>query len=118
MIHKGAGSVSVFFPFYNEEANIRATVQGARETLERLDTDYEIILIDDGSSDRTGMIADEYASHDPRIRVVHHAANSGYGAAVRSGLAAATKECVFFMDGDGQFDIREMPAMLIVHLSF
>jgi glycosyltransferase involved in cell wall biosynthesis len=105
-------SVSVFFPCYNEQGNVRRTVENALPVLEKLDADFEIIVVDDGSSDDTGRIADQMAGRDSRIRVVHHEHNLGYGAALQSGFAAATKELVFYTDGDGQFDINEMPPLL------
>lgn len=105
-------SVSVFFPCYNEQGNVRRTVENALPVLEKLDSDFEIIIVDDGSSDDTGRIADEMADRDSRIKVVHHLRNFGYGAALQSGFKAATKELVFYTDGDGQFDMNEMPPLL------
>jgi len=105
-------SISVFFPCYNEEGNVGRVVGRAKEVLEQMGADYEIIIVDDGSKDRTGQIADELAKRDNRIKVIHHSPNRGYGAAVQSGFRAATKQFVFFTDGDGQFDIGEMPALL------
>lgn len=105
-------SVSVFFPCYNEQGNVRRTVENALPVLEKLDADFEIIIVDDGSSDRTGRIADEMVERDSRIRVVHHPRNLGYGAALQSGFKTATKELVFYTDGDGQFDMNEMPPLL------
>jgi glycosyltransferase involved in cell wall biosynthesis len=109
---RGMVSISVFFPCYNEQDNIRQVTQRATEALKGTGADYEIILVNDGSKDDTGRIADELAAGDGRIRVVHHQRNMGYGAALQSGFRAAKKEYVFFTDGDGQFDIGEMPAML------
>lgn len=106
------GSISVFFPCYNEQENVWRTVEKAVAVLEGLKTDFEIIIVDDGSGDATGKIADELASTDSRIKVVHHASNLGYGAALQSGFRAASKKIVFYTDGDGQFDISEMPALL------
>jgi len=104
--------ISVFFPCYNEEDNVERVVTEALDFLARNSDDFEIIIVNDGSSDRTGQIADELAADESRIRVVHHQANRGYGAALRSGFAAATKEMVFYTDGDGQFDIREIISLL------
>ena len=107
-----AVSVSVFFPCYNEEDNItRATEQGIA-VLEELKADYELIIVNDGSADSTGQIADEIAGKNPRIKVVHHQTNLGYGSALQSGFKAATKKLVFYTDGDGQFDISELPPLL------
>lgn len=105
-------SITVFFPCYNEQDNVARVVQSAVDVLEGIDADYEIIIVNDGSTDDTGCIADEIATANDRIRVVHHSANLGYGAALQSGFKAATKDLVFYTDGDGQFDMREMPALL------
>ncbi len=105
-------SISVFFPCYNEQDNVTRTVQQALQVLEKLNVDFEVMVVDDGSSDRTGQIADEMASANSRVKVVHHPTNLGYGAALQSGFRAATKEMVFYTDGDGQFDIAEMPPLL------
>jgi len=105
-------SISVFFPCYNEQENVRRTVEKALDVLEKLNADFEIIIVDDGSSDETGQIADEIAKGDGRVKVVHHKHNLGYGAALQSGFKTATKELVFYTDGDGQFDINEMPPLL------
>ncbi len=105
-------SISVFFPCYNEQDNIAGVLEKAVVVLEKLNADFEVIIVDDGSSDDTGKIADELARGNDRIKVVHHRGNLGYGAALQSGFNAATKELVFYTDGDGQFDINEMPALL------
>lgn len=107
-----APSISVFFPCYNEQANVTRVAEQAVRVLEGLDADYEVIIVDDGSTDETGRLADELAAGNDRIRVVHHDRNRGYGAALQSGFRAARKELVFYTDGDGQFDIGEMPALL------
>jgi len=105
-------SISVFMPCFNEQENVNSTVEKALSALEKLDVDFEIIIVNDGSSDSTGRIADDIASKDSRVKVVHHHSNLGYGAALQSGFKAATKELVFYTDGDGQFDINEMPQLL------
>lgn len=105
-------SISVFLPCYNEQDNVARTVEKAVNVLEKIGADYEVIIVNDGSSDGTGRIADELASRNGRIKVVHHPANLGYGSAVRSGFKTAEKELVFFTDGDGQFDMNEMPPLL------
>ncbi|MBA7665533.1 Dodecaprenyl-phosphate galacturonate synthase [subsurface metagenome] len=105
-------SISVFFPCYNEQDNITRVVEQALTVLEKLDVDFEVIIVDDGSSDGTGQIADGYADRNGRVKVVHHPTNLGYGAALQSGFKAATKGLVFYTDGDGQFDINEMPPLL------
>jgi glycosyltransferase involved in cell wall biosynthesis len=111
----GIESLSVFFPAYNEEANIERTVTNAKAALDRVGVaTYELIVVDDGSVDRTGAIADELAVSDPRVRVVHHDVNRGYGAALRSGLAASRHPWVFWTDGDGQFDVAEVAKLFAV----
>jgi glycosyltransferase involved in cell wall biosynthesis len=105
-------SLSVFFPCYNEQDNVERTTKRAKEVLEELKADFEIIIVNDGSADETGVRADAIAAGDSRIRVVHHPHNMGYGAALQSGIRAAKKELVFFTDGDGQFDIGEIKLLL------
>lgn len=105
-------SLSVFFPCYNEEANVERVTMYAVKVLSQLVSDWEIILVDDGSKDQTGAIADRLAAADSRIRVVHHNPNKGYGMALRSGFAAARKPYVFYTDGDGQFDMADLAKLL------
>ncbi|MHC4595316.1 MAG: glycosyltransferase family 2 protein [Planctomycetota bacterium] len=105
-------SISVFLPCYNEQDNITRVVEQALTVLEKLNVDFEVIIVDDGSSDGTGQIADSCAARSGRVKAVHHRTNLGYGAALQSGFKAATKELVFYTDGDGQFDINEMPPLL------
>jgi glycosyltransferase involved in cell wall biosynthesis len=106
------GSVSVFFPAYNEEANIEKAVLSAQTVLQEIASDYEIIIVNDGSKDRTGEVANALAGHDAHTKVVSHPTNLGYGAALISGFKNATKDLVFFMDADNQFDIRELKNFL------
>jgi len=105
-------SISVFFPCYNEQDNVALTTEQAVSVLEKLNADYEVIIVNDGSADATGKIADNIARSNSRVKVVHHPTNYGYGAALRSGFKAATKELVFYTDGDGQFNMNEMPPLL------
>ena len=108
----GVNSISVFFPCFNEQENVTQTVERALNVLEKLNVDFEIIIVDDGSSDNTGKTADEISSRNDKVKVVHHERNSGYGAALQSGFRTAAKELVIYTDGDGQFDINEMPPLL------
>jgi glycosyltransferase involved in cell wall biosynthesis len=105
-------SLSVFFPCYNEEENVERTVKAALESVPLIADDYELIIVDDGSSDRTGEIADRLAREYPQIRAVHNRPNLGYGGALQQGFRAATKDYVFYTDGDGQFDIAEIVKLL------
>jgi len=103
--------LSVFLPSHNEEGNVERVVAAFSAVLPRITQDYEIIVVDDGSRDRTGEIADRLASADPHLRVIHHERNRGYGGAVISGIAAASRPWVLLCDGDGQFDARDILAM-------
>lgn len=105
-------ALSFFFPAHNEEANIEALVAEALEVLPSLADEFEVIAVDDGSKDRTPEIADRLAAQDPRVRVVHHEVNQGYGAAVRSGLRAARFDLVSFTDGDRQFKVADLTRLL------
>ena len=103
-----APGLSVFFPAYNDSGTIASLVIAARQTAASLTSDFEVIVVNDGSADATAQIVDELARTYPEVRVVHHAANRGYGAALRSGFAAATRELIFYTDGDAQYDPSEM----------
>ena len=105
-------SLSVFFPCYNEIENIERVASQAIAVLKGVGADYELFIVDDGSKDGTGEAADKIAAQNKSVKVIHHPKNLGYGAALQSGFRAATKELVFYTDGDGQFDINEMPALL------
>jgi glycosyltransferase involved in cell wall biosynthesis len=100
--------LSVFFPAYNDSGTIASMVVNALITARRLTTDYEIIVINDGSRDLTPQILDELARAYPEVKVVHHQKNRGYGGALRSGFATASKEFVFYTDGDAQYDPSEI----------
>jgi len=105
-------SISVFFPCHNEVANLEPLVKKTLDVLTRLTGDFEIIIVDDGSTDGTDKVSDSLAAQIGAVKVVHHPTNLGYGAALQSGFKTATKELVFYTDGDGQFDVAEMPALL------
>ncbi|MEJ5258760.1 MAG: glycosyltransferase family 2 protein [Anaerohalosphaeraceae bacterium] len=105
-------SISVFFPCFNERENLEPLVHQAVQVLDKMGLDYEIIIVDDGSTDGTGALADALAAGNSRIRVIHHPVNKGYGAALQSGFRAASKELVFYTDGDRQFDLNELPPLL------
>jgi cellulose synthase/poly-beta-1,6-N-acetylglucosamine synthase-like glycosyltransferase len=100
--------ISIVLPAYNEAENIAITVATVVSTLSDIAPNFEIIIVDDGSKDATGAIADELAAADARVRVIHNRPNRGYGGALRAGFDAAAKEWTFFMDADGQFDITDI----------
>jgi glycosyltransferase involved in cell wall biosynthesis len=103
--------LSVFFPAYNDSGTIASLVITALRAAERLTPDYEVIVVNDGSADRTAEILDELARVYPRVRIVHHEQNRGYGGALRTGFATASRELVFYTDGDAQYDPAEMEAL-------
>jgi glycosyltransferase involved in cell wall biosynthesis len=96
--------LSVFLPSHNEEGNVERVVTDFLRELPNLADEYEVIVVDDGSRDRTGAIADRLAAANSRVKVVHHEVNRGYGGAVISGIRAATLTYALLCDGDGQFD--------------
>jgi glycosyltransferase involved in cell wall biosynthesis len=105
-------SLSVFFPCHNEAGSIASLTHQALEVLEEISDDYEVIIVNDGSTDATAQIADRLAQENRQVKVVHHPINRGYGGALQSGFRAAGKQWVFYTDGDGQFDIKELPPLL------
>jgi len=105
-------SLSVFFPAYNEEANVERMVLNFNAILPQVADNYEIIIVNDGSKDGTREIADRLVKEDQKVRAVHLEKNQGYGAAVRSGIKACTKEYLFFTDGDGQFDVSQLSLLI------
>src|SRR3972149_7857696 len=106
-----APGISVFFPAYNDGGTIGSMVTEAIDTLKRLTDDYEVIVVNDASSDRTQEVLEELSDVYPQLRVVRQEKNRGYGGALRSGFAAASKELVFYTDGDAQYDVRELEAL-------
>ena len=100
--------LSIFFPAYNDAGTIASLAVVAHMTARRLTDDYEVIVVEDGSPDHTGELLDEMARHFSWLKVVHHEKNRGYGGALRTGFATASKELVFYTDGDAQYDPREM----------
>ena len=110
-----APGLSVFFPAYNDAGTIASLVITALTTAQTLTPDYEVIVVNDGSADDTAEILDELARIYPRLRVVHHGKNRGYGGALRSGFATASKELVFYTDGDAQYDPAEMTVLWRAH---
>ncbi|GCF07800.1 glycosyltransferase family 2 protein [Dictyobacter arantiisoli] len=101
-------SISVVLPAYNEEAVIEHTLSVVVSALKNWTHDFEIVLVNDGSKDRTRTLVEHTVQVEPRIRLINHPANKGYGAALVTGFHAVSKDLVFFMDSDGQFDIRDL----------
>ena len=102
-------TLSVFFPAYYDEKNIDKVVHKAVSILEELKLkDYEVIIIEDGSPDRTGEVADELARQYEKVRVIHHEKNMGYGATLKDGFLSARLDYVFYSDGDNQFELEDI----------
>ena len=101
-------SLSIFFPAYNDAGTIASLAIVAHMTARQITDDYEIIVVNDGSPDHTGELLDEMARSFSWLRVVHHAKNRGYGGALRTGFESATKDLIFYTDGDAQYDPREL----------
>ena len=104
--------LSIVLPAFNEEGNIVTALKRARAISERLCEDHEVIVVDDGSTDSTAALVEEVAEGDPRVRLVRHGSNRGYGDALRSGFRAARMDLVFFTDADNQFDMDELERFL------
>ena len=107
---KPAG-LSVFFPAYNDSGTIASMVIRAVQAAAELTPDYEVIVVNDGSADATPAILDELARTYAQVRVVHHAKNRGYGGALQTGFRSATKELIFYTDGDAQYDPAELASL-------
>ena len=105
-------SISIVLPAFNEEANIEQAVAEATSTAERLFEEHEVIVVDDGSSDGTAAVVRRLAADDPRVRLIGHGRNRGYGEALRTGFLASRLDYVFFTDADLQFDMDELEGFL------
>ncbi len=108
----GEFSLTAFFPAYNDEHTIENIVRAAADEIAKVTDDFEILIIDDGSKDGTGAIADRLASEMPSVRAIHHPQNRGYGAALITGFTNAQKDLIFYTDGDAQYDVREIHNLL------
>ena len=102
-------SLSIFFPCYNDKGTIASLVIEAKIMAEKLSGDWEVIVIDDGSSDGSRELLLKLQHQVPQLKLVMHEKNRGYGGALRSGFKAATKNLIFYTDGDGQYDVKELP---------
>ena len=100
--------LSIFFPAYNDSGTIASLVITAIHAAQSVTDDFEVIVVNDGSADHTASVADELARQYPSVKVVHHPVNRGYGGALRTGFATATKDFVFYTDGDAQYDPAEL----------
>ncbi len=106
-------SLSIFFPAYNDALSLPRLIERTFEVARQHATDFEVIVVNDGSHDETGAVLARLAERfAPHMRVITHPENRGYGGALRSGFAAATKDLVFYTDGDGQYDVGELPKLL------
>ena len=106
-------SLSVFFPAYNDAPSLPTLIARTFAVLEQNVPDFEVIVVNDGSQDNTAEVLQQLQQlHGPRLRVIHHDKNRGYGGALRTGFASATRDFVFYTDGDGQYDPGELPLLL------
>lgn len=113
MILTSRKSISIIFPAYNEAENIEAVVQQAIHCIDRIFQEWEIILVNDGSQDRTGELINRLAAAHPSVMALHHDCNEGYGAALKTGITHASKDLLFFCDADLQFHLSELLLLLI-----
>ena len=105
-------SLTIFFPCHNEQDNVERVTRQAVEVGRKVADDLEVIIVDDGSKDRTAEIADRLATEIPEVRAVHNNPNRGYGGALQRGFREARCNWIFYTDGDGQFDFGELPDVL------
>jgi glycosyltransferase involved in cell wall biosynthesis len=105
-------SISVFFPAYNDGGTIASMVIMALKTVKECTDDFEVTVVNDGSSDHTGEVLCELARHFDHVKIVHHEKNRGYGGALISGFANCSKDLIFYTDGDAQYDVRELHSLL------
>ena len=104
--------ISLFFPVYRDEATVERVARKALRVLDELSSEHEVIVVDDGSPDRAGEIADRIAVAHPGVRVIHHERNLGYGQALRTGFAAARFEWICFTDGDDEYEVDDLRKLL------
>src|SRR5262245_11059013 len=105
-------SITAFFPAYNDQHTIEKIVRSAAEEMSKVTKDFEVLVVDDGSKDETGAILDRLSNELPYLRVIHHERNLGYVAALITGFKNAKKDVIFYTDGDGQYDVRELHNLL------
>ena len=105
-------SVSFFCPAYHDEKNLPILIPKVHQFLQSIAGIFEIIIVEDGSPDKTGEVADSLAQKFPNVRVIHHEKNQGYGAALRTGFLSARYDYIFYTDGDNQYDVLEFSPYL------
>ncbi len=104
-------SISIFFPCYNDEKSIGKLVEDAFSVVKTLTPDFEVIIINDGSKDKSALVLEKLKQKYKNLAIITHEVNKGYGGALQSGFKAATKDLVFYTDGDGQYDVSELPIL-------
>jgi len=112
MVLKRLKELSTFFPFYNEEANIEAQTKDALRVLPQFANKFEIILVDDGSIDKTGKIGQKLAQKYRLVKIIRHRVNKGYGGALKTGLKNSRYKWIFFTDGDRQFKLTDLSELI------
>jgi glycosyltransferase involved in cell wall biosynthesis len=105
-------SLTAFFPAYNDQNTIEGIIRLAAAEMSKVTEDFEVLIVNDGSKDGTGAILERLTRELPFLRVIHHERNKGYGAALITGFENAQKDLIFYTDGDGQYDVREMHNLL------
>lgn len=105
-------NISLFFPVFRDERTVRTVTEKALAVLRDVANNYEVVIVDDGSPDRAGEIADELAGEYPEVTVIHHPENLGYGAAIRSGLGHCQYEWICFTDGDDEYDVNDLRKLI------
>ena len=109
--YEGFG-VSIFYPCYNDWGTMGSMIHFTTQIAERLGLDYEVTIVDDGSDAHTLELLEEIKLRFPKVNVLYHATNQGYGGALRSGFSAGAKDWIFYTDGDAQYDVRELEILL------
>ena len=105
-------SISLIFPLYKDERSVKKMILNSLKILKKVDKNYEIIAIDDGCPEKSGKIAEKYSKKNSKIRVFFHKKNLGYGAAIKTGLKKSKYQCIFVIDGDGEYDVNDLPRLL------